>query len=73
MTVKELIEELQKHDPDKLVLVTAYEEGYNELSKVEQIKTFYEPSDKHCWYPLYSYLESKNYGWNISKRIQRTS
>lgn len=47
MTVKELIEELQKQDPDKLVLVTAYEEGYNELSKVEQVKTFYKPTDKH--------------------------
>lgn len=47
MTVKELIEELQKQDPDKLVLVTAYEEGYNELSKIEQIEVRYETSDKH--------------------------
>ncbi len=43
MTVKELIEELQKHAPDKKVLITAYEEGFDELEKVHQIKVKYKP------------------------------
>jgi hypothetical protein len=43
MTVKELIEELQKYPPDKKVLVTAYEEGFDELEKVHQIKVKYKP------------------------------
>ena len=34
MTVKELIHELQQHDPDKMVVVRGYEEGYNEVSKI---------------------------------------
>ena len=57
MTVKKLIEELQKHDPDKLVLVTAYEEGFDELEKVHQVEVRYKPK-KNYWqgnyddYPL---------------------
>jgi hypothetical protein len=47
MTVKELIQQLQQHDPNKLVLVQAYEEGFNELHAVEQVKTFHKSSDKH--------------------------
>lgn len=63
MTVKELIEELQKYSPDKLVLVTAYEQGYNELEKVTEVKVNYKPSDKY-WigeyrdYPLEECLTS---------------
>lgn len=59
MTVEQLIKKLQKHDPNMLVLVTAYEEGYNELNEVKEVKTFYKLSDKH-WageyqdYPLES-------------------
>ena len=47
MTVKELIKELQKHAPDKQVLVSGYEEGYDELMQVREIKVKYEPNDKH--------------------------
>ena len=43
MTVKELIDELQKHSPDKKVLVTAYEEGFDELEKVYEVKVRYKP------------------------------
>jgi hypothetical protein len=53
MTVGELITELQKHSPDKLVLVTAYEEGYDELDKVIEVKVNYNPSLKH-WAGDYS-------------------
>lgn len=44
MTVKKLIEELQKHNPDKMVLVTAYEDGFDELEKVVNVKVAYNPS-----------------------------
>jgi hypothetical protein len=47
MTVKELITELQKHNPNTVVLVTAYEEGFDELKQVVDIKVTYNPSDKH--------------------------
>lgn len=46
MTVKQLIEELQKHNPDKLVLVSGYEEGYDILESVREIKVKHEPTDK---------------------------
>lgn len=57
MTVKELIELLQKEDPDKLILVTGYESGYDPLKEIRQIKVKYEPTE-HWWageyeeYPL---------------------
>jgi len=47
MTVKQLIEKLQEHHPDKLVLVSGYEEGYDELTMVCEIKVNYKPTDKH--------------------------
>ena len=57
MTVKELITELEKHSPDKMVLVSAYEEGFDELKQVKEIKVNYKESE-HYWsgnyedYPL---------------------
>jgi hypothetical protein len=47
MTVGELIKELQKHDPNKIVLVTAYEEGFDKLTKVCEVSVAYEPSDRY--------------------------
>jgi hypothetical protein len=47
MTVKELIQELQKHNPDKTVLVSAYENGFDELQKVHQIKVHYKPKENY--------------------------
>ena len=47
MTVKELISELQKHNPEKLVLVSGYEEGYDDLKEVREIKVNYKPTDKY--------------------------
>jgi hypothetical protein len=57
MTVKELIELLSKEDPDKLVLVTGYEGGFDPLKEVLQIKVKPDPSDnwwdgKYTNYPL---------------------
>lgn len=53
MNVAQLIVELKKHSPNKMVLVSGYEEGYDELSKVHEIKVFHDPSDKH-WKGEYS-------------------
>lgn len=57
MTVRELIELLSKEDPNKLVLVSGYESGYEALKRVSQIKVKHEPTE-HWWageyedYPL---------------------
>lgn len=53
MTVKELIDELKKHNPEKTVLVSAYEEGYDELKRVLEIKVNFKESDKF-WRGNYS-------------------
>ena len=47
MTVKQLIEELQKHNPDKLVLIPAYEEGFDNLEKVHEIKVKHKPKENY--------------------------
>ena len=47
MNVGQLIKELQKHPPDKLVLVSGYEQGYDELKNVYEIKVKYKPTDKY--------------------------
>lgn len=57
MTVKELMEILQTQDPNKLVLVSGYEGGYDALQEVRPIKVIHSPSE-HWWegdyedYPL---------------------
>jgi hypothetical protein len=58
MTVKELITELQKHHPETMVLVSAYEEGYDELKQVVDIKVAAPRTNHPYWegeytdYPL---------------------
>lgn len=47
MTVRELILELEKHPPNKLVLIPAYEEGYDELTEVREVKVNFKESDKY--------------------------
>ena len=38
MTVKQLIEELQKLDPDKMVVTSGYEGGFNEIISIGEIR-----------------------------------
>ena len=38
MKVKELMKELQKHDPEKMVVVAGYEGGYDEISGAGEIR-----------------------------------
>lgn len=47
MTVKELIELLSRQDPNKLVLVSAYEQGYDVLQAIRPIKVKHQPNDKY--------------------------
>ena len=55
MTVQELIEELEKHDPEKMVVVAGYEGGHNEANSVSEIRLklnantawYYEEYGKH--------------------------
>jgi hypothetical protein len=36
MTVNELIENLKKYPPDMRVIITGYEDGYNDISIIEE-------------------------------------
>lgn len=47
MTIGELIERLKEHPPETLVLVSGYEENYDDLRDVVRIMVHHEPSDKH--------------------------
>lgn len=49
MTVKELIQCLEKHDPDKQVVVRGYEDGYNGVRKVKEISIVPHPQQEN-WY-----------------------
>ncbi|MDP2337643.1 MAG: hypothetical protein Q8N05_14605 [Bacteroidota bacterium] len=44
MTAKELIQELQKLSPDTIVVVRGYEDGYNEISNIRQVKIKHDPN-----------------------------
>ena len=48
MKVKELIKELQKHDPEIMVVVAGYEGGYDEISGVGEIRLKYNAHTE--WY-----------------------
>ena len=51
MKIKELINYLEKYNPDDRVFVNGYEEGYDEVDHIEQI-TVTEDKRKNdiCWY-----------------------
>jgi hypothetical protein len=48
MKVKDLIKELEKHDPEAMVVVRAYEEGVNQATSVQLVKIAQSFTDK--WY-----------------------
>jgi hypothetical protein len=51
MKVKELIEQLQKFDPEQIVVVDGYETGYDEVKKIEYITGLsYHPKQDNNWY-----------------------
>lgn len=50
MTVGQLIKELQKHNLDKLVVVSGYEEGYDELKNIYEIKIKSDPTAENKYW-----------------------
>ena len=46
MIVKELIQLLQDHDPDKKVIVRGYEGGYNEVLEIVQMDIVPHPQQQ---------------------------
>jgi hypothetical protein len=50
MKVKELIEQLQKFDPEQLVVVDGYETGYDEVKKVYLIDKLKKLSPEKAYY-----------------------
>ncbi len=61
MKVKELIEILQTHDPEHLLLVDGYEGGYTH-PKVRKAQVFLEypdPMEKPEWYGEYEDADDK--------------
>lgn len=50
MTVKELIEILATHPPEMRVIVSGYEDGYNDLSTVAVVKIRLDCHKQHYYY-----------------------
>jgi len=50
MKVKELIEQLQKHDPESIVIVDGYETGFDEVKQVEYIAGLKKLPESKAWY-----------------------
>lgn len=59
MKVKELIEILQKLDPERIVLVKGYEAGYNDIDSVEPI-TVIDDYYVEWYYGKYENVEHVN-------------
>jgi len=51
MRVRELIERLQKFDPEQIVMTDGYESGYDEIKEVRIITGLsYYPKQDNNWY-----------------------
>jgi GTP-dependent phosphoenolpyruvate carboxykinase len=50
MKVKELIEQLQKFDPEQIVVVDGYETGYDEVKKIYYIAGLSKLLDNKAYY-----------------------
>ena len=53
MTASELIRLLQEFSPDTKIVVRGYEDGYNDILKLRQVKIKYNP-DAAWYYGIYS-------------------
>ena len=56
MTASELIRLLQEFSPDTKIVVRGYEDGYNDILKLRQVKIKYNP-DAAWYYGVYSESE----------------
>jgi len=75
MTVKELIEVLQSHDPSAMVVVAGYEGGYNEVGHADDVVVALNVNDN--WYfgdhELVHRLDYMPDSTDSSKYIQRAA
>jgi CTP:phosphocholine cytidylyltransferase-like protein len=62
MKVKELIEQLQKHDPESIVIVDGYETGYDELKEVHYISGLKKLPENKAWYDG-EYQKANSLSW----------
>jgi ABC-type Fe3+-hydroxamate transport system substrate-binding protein len=62
MKVKELIEQLQKHNPESIVVVDGYETGFDELKKVEYIAGLKKLPEDKAYYDG-EYQEAATMSW----------
>ena len=70
MKVKKLIEALQDHDPDKTVIVRGYEGGYNEVSKIIEMKVYPHPEQRASYYGEYEKIYQSDSAKNTTAAIQ---
>ncbi len=70
MTVKELIQILQKHDPDKKVVVRGYEGGYNEVSEIIEMSIFPHPGQRVNYYGEYEKIYHGDSSKNTTAAIE---
>lgn len=62
MKVKELIEELQKFDPETEVVVDGYETGYDKITELYPVKAFKRENFEKAWYDGdYNYIHKSQH------------
>jgi len=62
MKVKELIQQLQKFDPEQIVVVDGYETGYDELKEVYYISGLKKLPESKAWYDG-EYQKANSLSW----------
>ena len=62
MKVKELIEQLQKFDPEEIVVVDGYETGYDEVKEVQYLAGLKKMPDNKAYYDG-EYQEANTISW----------
>jgi hypothetical protein len=62
MKVKELIEQLQKFDPEEIVVVDGYETGFDEVKEVHYLTGLKKLPDNKAWYDG-EYQEASTMSW----------
>jgi molybdopterin-guanine dinucleotide biosynthesis protein len=55
MKIKELINFLEKYNPEDIVLVNGYEEGYDEVDHIEQITVLKDERKNNIFWYIGSY------------------
>ena len=69
MKIKELINFLEKYNPEDIVFVNGYEEGYDEVDHIEQITVFKDERKNNTFWYMGSYKKVSNNKKNGIKGI----